>query len=261
MSEDLDIAVEAARTAGRKILEIYKKGAAVLEHKRDQSPITNADIVSHETLIRHFKRHSPYPVLSEEGMPDVQMLNKGRVWMIDPLDGTKSFIEGREEFSVMVALLENGRPIAGVVHDPWTGTLFYGSQNQGSYRMTKERQIKRCLMKADLPLIALMSRHHNTEADNAIFNKLKVKRGIFLSSIGLKAGSMIMNNASLYCNCDGLNIWDIAAPYIIVREAGGEVYDRQGSDIFEGRDVPIRFTNGIFMSHRHLMPIVLQCLL
>ncbi len=124
----LAIFEEAALAAGRVILDIYQRGFEV-ETKADQSPVTEADVRAEAVILAHLKAHIPdIPVIAEEQMaagiePDV---SGGRFLLIDPLDGTREFINRNGEFTVNIALIEDGRPVAGIVYAPAVGVAYTG---------------------------------------------------------------------------------------------------------------------------------------
>lgn len=131
MEELLKIAMRAAVDAGAEILRIYAMDFEV-EFKADESPLTTADKAAHEIIVRALE-HTPYPVLSEESAAvDYSVRREWKqYWLVDPLDGTKEFIKKNGEFTVNIALIENGTPIMGVVYAPVLETLYYGGTAEG----------------------------------------------------------------------------------------------------------------------------------
>src|ERR1700744_555538 len=134
MEENLHLAIKAAINAGKEILNIYKKDFSV-EYKADESPLTEADKKSHFVIIDHLKP-SGLPVLSEEGKTiDYEVRAEWELfWLIDPLDGTKEFIKKNGEFTVNIALIREFLPVIGVVYVPVTGTLYFASEDIGSFK-------------------------------------------------------------------------------------------------------------------------------
>jgi 3'(2'), 5'-bisphosphate nucleotidase len=130
----LNTAVSAAISAGHEILKIYKDPTAdfSIERKADNSPLTIADKAAHKVIMQHLEK-TGIPILSEEGktIPFETRATWKTFWLVDPLDGTKEFIKRNGEFTVNIALLENGRPVAGIIYVPVTETLYAGSN--GSY--------------------------------------------------------------------------------------------------------------------------------
>ena len=127
MENLLNLAVEAALDAGRKIMEIYASGDFNVELKGDDSPLTRADVASHHAIMAHLES-TGIPVLSEEGrsIPHSERAAWSRLWIVDPIDGTKEFIKRNGEFTVNIALVEEGIPTMGVVFVPAKQELFVG---------------------------------------------------------------------------------------------------------------------------------------
>ena len=134
----LYIAVRAALEAGKRILDIYEDPSSDfgIERKADNSPLTVADKASH-AVIQSFLSLTPYPVLSEEGRLTDYAERKGwtTLWVVDPLDGTKEFIKKNGEFTVNIALVEKGVPVAGVIYVPVKKDLFFALEGWGAYKL------------------------------------------------------------------------------------------------------------------------------
>ncbi|MDH5360472.1 MAG: 3'(2'),5'-bisphosphate nucleotidase CysQ, partial [Gammaproteobacteria bacterium] len=132
--------VRIARKAGEEILAIYDTEIEV-EYKGDESPLTQADKSSNDVIVKALEKLEPaYPVLSEEGkaIPFEQRKTWKRYWLIDPLDGTKEFIKKNGEFTVNIALIENGQAILGVVYAPVLDVCYYAASGIGAYKQTSE---------------------------------------------------------------------------------------------------------------------------
>jgi 3'(2'), 5'-bisphosphate nucleotidase len=133
--------LEAARAAGEKILEIYGRDFAV-EYKGDDSPLTEADEASNAVIMEFLRTaHAGTPVISEENreIPYGERREWGRFWLVDPLDGTKEFIKKNGEFTVNIALIEDGRPVVGVVYRPVTATMYFGAEGKGAWRSLRDK--------------------------------------------------------------------------------------------------------------------------
>src|SRR5512133_1138898 len=124
MDRHLEIAIKAAIEAGKKIMEIYATSDFGIEMKEDHSPLTLADKASNEIIVKHLNTEG-IPILSEEGksIPWEIRKNWDSFWLVDPLDGTKEFIKRNGEFTVNIALIENSKPIAGIIYTPVTRQL------------------------------------------------------------------------------------------------------------------------------------------
>jgi 3'(2'), 5'-bisphosphate nucleotidase len=128
----------AAKNAGREILEVYNSDFTV-EQKKDNSPLTVADRRSHTMISEYLlPRYPEIPILSEEGtgIPFKKRKRWGFFWLVDPLDGTKEFIKRNGEFTVNLALVNENKPVLGVVYVPVTDVLYFGALNFGSYKLT-----------------------------------------------------------------------------------------------------------------------------
>ncbi len=163
--QDIDVVSEVARKAGAAIMEIYDGDHAV-EFKDDKSPLTAADKASHEVIVDGLQRHFPaIPILSEEGKSIPYEVRKKwqRFWLVDPLDGTKEFIKRNGEFTVNIALIENGTPVVGVVYVPALEVLFWGGKGKGAWRQKGEGEPERIAVRTADPakgLTVVMSRSH-----------------------------------------------------------------------------------------------------
>ncbi len=133
---NLKIAIDAALRAGGAILEIYKRDFEV-EFKADESPLTEADKAAHHIIVDALE-DTELPILSEESktVPFEERKDWTKYWLVDPLDGTKEFIKKNGEFTVNIALIENGRPVMGVVYAPVLKTLYVGIVGKGAFRIT-----------------------------------------------------------------------------------------------------------------------------
>lgn len=129
--------ISIAREAGKAILKVYAEVDPAVEYKRDNSPLTQADLVSHQIIVDGLAGLSPeWPVLSEESreIPFGQRRQWGYFWLVDPLDGTKEFLKRNGEFTVNIALIEDGAPILGVVYAPAIDKLYYGARGAGAFK-------------------------------------------------------------------------------------------------------------------------------
>ena len=131
---ELDIAIEAAIKAGNTILEIYQKDYKTFT-KNDDSPITDADLKSNK-VIKNILSQTKHCILSEEDEDDLQRMSQETIWIIDPLDGTSDFIDKTGEFTVMISLIKNKKPILGVIGWPTENTLFVAQKNNGAFKFS-----------------------------------------------------------------------------------------------------------------------------
>src|SRR6056297_2493789 len=144
---DIDILNNIAIQAGEKILEFYQADKpAEVDWKSDDSPLTKADLASHDVIVKGLKENYPdIPIISEESaIPSYEeRKNWKEYFLIDPLDGTKEFIKRNGEFTVNIALMRNNEPVMGVVYIPAQEVLYYGVQGEGSFKKVEDQQAER----------------------------------------------------------------------------------------------------------------------
>jgi len=165
---ELDIAIKAAQEASNAILEIYQKGYNTFT-KTDDSPVTDADLKSNK-IIKEILSITKYSILSEEDIDDQNRLSKDTIWIIDPLDGTSDFIDKTGEFTVMIALVQNKKPILGVISWPTEKTLFVAQKNCGAFRYSNDKWDKISVTKIDemSKCRTVGSRHHLSDKEKGI---------------------------------------------------------------------------------------------
>jgi 3'(2'), 5'-bisphosphate nucleotidase len=228
LSGYLDVAIRAAEEASRKILEVYQSDDFDIEAKDDGSPLTRADKSAHECILGILKETN-LPVLSEEGrgIPYEERKNWSRLWLVDPLDGTKEFIKRNGEFTVNIALIENQLPVLGVVAVPVTGFVYYGASQSGAF-VKKENTIKQLTRKSTVDLLTpqirvVGSRSHMNDETARFIQSLKqpilVSKGSSLKFMLLAEGE-----ADIYPRFAPTMEWDTAAPHAIMNLIGVKVY-------------------------------------
>lgn len=245
---ELDIAIKAASEAGNAIMEIYQSNYETTT-KNDDSPITDADLKSNE-VIKKILSQTKHEILSEEDKDDLIRLSKETIWIVDPLDGTSDFIDKTGEFTVMISLIKNKKPILGVIGWPTEKTLFVAQKGNGAFRfsnnewkkisVTRVSEITKCR--------AVGSRHHLSDKEKLFIKKLGIEN---FTSIGssLKVGKISSGEAEAYITTTNkMKEWDSAASYCIISEAGGKMTDMSGNDItYNNEDVYHR--NGILVTN------------
>ena len=233
-SVDIDISIvcEIAKEAGRAILSMYD-GEIEVEMKDDQSPLTAADKASHEVIIAGLQQHFPeIPILSEEGadIPYEERKGWSRFWCVDPLDGTKEFIKRNGEFTVNIALIEDGRPFVGVVYVPVQDKMYFGVSGAGCWlsEAGKEAvQIKVREADSAAGLTVVMSRSHPSPDLEAYLKDIKVAEVMPVGS-SLKLCVVAEGLADLYPRLGPTMEWDTAAGHAVVEAAGGTVLQSNG---------------------------------
>ena len=245
---EFEIALKAATKAGREIMKVYEKDFSS-KMKEDGSPITIADLKSNK-IIKEILSKTEYQILSEEDKDDVKRLKQNRIWIVDPLDGTSDFVNRTGEFTVMIALVENKKPILGIINWPIEKTLFVAQKNCGSWKFSDNSWEKISVSKiSELSKCrAVGSRHHISEEEKNLLNRLQINE---FSSIGssLKVGKVSSGSAEIYLTTTNkMKEWDTCASYCIVNEAGGRMTDMFGRDISYNNKV-LNHQDGILVTN------------
>jgi|TARA_B110000259_G_scaffold115474_1_gene131521 3'(2'), 5'-bisphosphate nucleotidase len=236
----LNTAIIAALEASKAILEIYNSGAFDIELKGDNSPLTKADTASHNVIMSYLEATN-IPVLSEEGrdIPYKERKAWKQLWIVDPIDGTKEFIKRNGEFTVNIALIENQKPIIGVIFVPVTGELYFSSKEFGAFKTAvdlEDYDIKALLSKGNkLPLqredktfTIVASRSHMSAATGEYIQQMREIHGeVKLISKGssLKLCMVAEGAANCYPRFAPTMEWDTAAGQAICEHAGFKVLD------------------------------------
>lgn len=240
LQQNLQTAVKAALEGGNKILEIYGKTDFEVEIKKDKSPLTQADKMAHDAILSNLE-DTEIPVLSEEGAetPYSDRADRKYFWLVDPLDGTKEFINRNGEFTVNIALIHNQVPVLGVIYVPAQEILYFSDPVNGSYKLKQkpydEPILKDMLAKADKlplttsnkPLTIVGSRSHMNEETKALIEELESKHdevNIISKGSSLKLCMVAEGTAQFYPRLAPTMEWDTAAGHAIVRNMGGTVY-------------------------------------
>lgn len=238
-----NVAVNAAIEAGKAILEIYHSGDFDVSIKGDDSPLTRADLASHDVIMKHLLS-TGIPVLSEEGrdIPFEERAQWRALWVVDPIDGTKEFIKRNGEFTVNIALVQDGIPVLGVIYVPVSGELYVGTVEGGAFKAT-------CLVGSDVkaetamatamplplenggrPFTVVASRSHMSTETEAFISGLRNLHGeVDLISKGssLKLCMVAEGRADCYPRFAPTMEWDTAAGQAICMAAGFDVIDQR----------------------------------
>ena len=199
--------------AGKESVDLYAKGLKI-EIKEDNSPVSNGDLRVNELITNKIKELTPnIPIVSEETV-DLNIKNTAKIfWLIDPIDGTTNFLHGIPHFAISIALKSNNEIVSGLIYDPIKDEIFYAEKNNGAYfnnqriRVSKKKELSSCLF--------------STGGKDKQNNDLNIRRS------GSAALDMAYVAAGRY---DGyfqynLNLWDIAAGIVLIKEAGGIIND------------------------------------
>ncbi|MDI1254383.1 3'(2'),5'-bisphosphate nucleotidase CysQ [Thermomonas sp.] len=225
-----DLVIAIARQAAADILEVYQ-GAFDVEHKDDRSPLTAADLASHRRIVAGLQALTPeIPVLSEESksLEIAQRRTWPRFWLVDPLDGTREFIKRNGEFTVNIALIEDGVATFGVIQQPVGGGLWHGMLGAGAFRRDGDIDAGIHVRKpANAPLRIAASRSHRDARTQALLDVLTGSEAIACGS-SLKFCRIAEGELDLYPRFGPTSEWDTAAGQAILEAAGGAVLDPCG---------------------------------
>lgn len=227
-----------ARQAGDAIMAIYNSGQSDIRKKADQSPVTEADLAAHVVLAKGLGSLLPtYAVVSEEDESSLaHRHNAGSFWLIDPLDGTKEFIARNGEFTVNIALIEQGRSVLGVVYAPAIDRMYWGGAGLGAFMMTDAgtQTIKVSSEGANSVCRVVASKSHLNEETQAFIDRLGSVKLVQAGS-SLKFCRVAEGMADIYPRLAPTCEWDTAAAQAVLEGAGGVVLDQSGNPLCYGK--------------------------
>lgn len=253
LEKELLVAERLVREAGALVRQYFRQETDVAWKGRND-PVTAADHFANAHLVEGLRREFPDDgILAEESADDLSRLSRRRVWMIDPLDGTKEFISGIEEFSVMVGLAVGSVPALGVVYQPVADLLYRGVPGVLAQLANGAQEVRPLAVSslddpADMRLV--VSRSHRDPLVGAVGTRLGISKEKPSGSVGLKVGLLATSDCDLYIHpAPGLKEWDTCAPEAILVAAGGALSDAWGRALsYNKQDVRQRYglvaTNG-----------------
>jgi 3'(2'), 5'-bisphosphate nucleotidase len=252
MKRELETAIRLAREAGALIRRLHAGGLSV-DRKAGNEPVTQADRDANALLVAGLTSAFPeYGILSEEAPDDGSRLVKERVWMIDPLDGTKDFIRGESGFATMVGLLDGERPGLGVVYQPVGDRLYYATRGDGAYMIEGDGAPQKLHVSSirDTNQIRMVaSKSHRDEVIDQVRAQLGISDELNVGSVGLKLGLIARGERDLYVNPGGHSkLWDSCGPEAILLEAGGRLTDTRGR-LLPYRQPQLGNMNGLIASN------------
>ncbi len=230
--KELELAKKLAVEAGEKILEIYSSDFSV-EYKDDDSPLTQADLKANEIIEKGLTKEFPnYAFLSEESKVDFSRMKEEYCWIVDPLDGTKEFVNRNGEFTVNIALSRNGKSVLGVVYVPVSEELFFAYEGYGAAFEYKGKVKKIQTSKKIDELVLVSSKSHKSEKFLELIknNEEKISE-VKSAGSSLKGCLVALGEVDAYYRFGLTCEWDTAAMHIIVEEAGGEVKQIDGTEL------------------------------
>ena len=239
---------EMVSIASRACAAILAVGADLAQREKpDRSPVTAADEASEAVVLEGLRRLLPgVPVISEEAVSRAMPAAPGaRFFLVDPLDGTRELVAGETEYAVNIALIDGGRPVAGVIAAPATGTIWAGVVGQGAERLilapgaeaaaARERTAIRTRARPQRGAVALMSRFHRDPKTDAFLDRIAdLERVVCGASI--KFCRIAEGSADIYVRTHSISEWDAAAGHALVEAAGGTMTMHDGEAVPYGRD-------------------------
>lgn len=237
MTGHADAIVEIARAAAAEILIVRARGANVRE-KEDRSPVTDADEAANTLIVERLTTLTPeIPIIAEESVAAGQVPEIGdRFWLVDPLDGTREFVAGREEFTVNIALIDNGRPVLGVVNVPVRDETFLGVSGEGAWHMPAEQSRVKIAARAapKSGAVAVATRSHSNAETDAWLSDANIQNTVRAGS-SLKFCLIAAGKADVYPRFGRTMEWDTAAGHAVLTAAGGSVRALDGSELTYGK--------------------------
>jgi 3'(2'), 5'-bisphosphate nucleotidase len=252
LDRELQTAIALAREAGVKVVQLRSGGLSV-EMKPGDEPVTVADRTASEMILRGLAKEFPTdPVISEELPATSAQLQRDRLWLVDPIDGTKDFIKGGDGFAVMIGLVIHHRPVLGVVHQPTIDRTFYATPD-GAFVVqggeTTPLAVSTVASAADARLVASAS--HRTADIDRVKTELGIAEEMNVGSVGVKLCLIAMGVRDLYVNPSAkTKSWDTCAPEAILAGAGGRLTDLFGDSIEYREELAHR--RGLVASNGHV---------
>ena len=224
--------------ASAAIMEIYESGNFSVSQKEDHSPLTRADLSSNGIITKGLLLITPgIPVISEEvlHLPYDERKMFSEVWILDPIDGTREFVNRNGEFCISLALVKEGKPAAGFIKAPVTGELWYALEGKGSWYVKDGKAVRLPLTSTGSKIIITISRSHHNEAEKQWIDIIcdRFEAETVIQGSALKFCRLAEGTASVYPKFGPINEWDVAAGDIILREAGGEIRETSGGEMPE----------------------------
>jgi len=251
LTAELEFASRVAYEAAT-IVNTFYVGSSEVRYKSDRSPVTEADRSANQHIVSRVRAVFPDDgVLSEESKDDLARLTKDRVWIIDPLDGTKEFIARNGEFSIMIGLAIRGEAVMGVIMQPEAGLLYAGAQGVGAYLEEGPERIPLVVSGTERTnqMVLVSSRSHRQQITDKMRSTMRITSERVSGSVGLKVGLIARQLADLYLHpSPGCKEWDLCAPQALLEAAGGRMTDCWGNPLwYNKRDV--RAHNGLVASN------------
>jgi 3'(2'), 5'-bisphosphate nucleotidase len=235
----LEIALRAAEAGGEAVMCAYADPACEVTHKDDKTPVTEADLASERVIVAMLTEAFPnIPVVSEETVPEAGFCSPAaRFWLVDPLDGTREFVARNGEFAVLIGLIEDGRPVLGVVHGPAVG-LTYIAHGPGT-AMLRRGNGEFVPIRARVPrpegIVVIHSRSHENSRRLAEYFQDRPVLERHVCGSALKFGVLAAGEADFYPRFGTTMEWDTCAGQAVLEAAGGHVFGLDGLPLAYGK--------------------------
>ena len=239
-SEQLQALCDIAEAAGREVMAVYRSDFKSW-NKDDRSPVTEADLRADAVIRKRLTAAFPGVFILSEESASGALVKAETFFLVDPLDGTKEFLKRNGEFTVNIALVHRGEPVAGVVLAPDLGELFYGATGLGAWKRTSAGSASLHVAKFNtgVTLRVIGSRSHAGEAFTAWLGKLPVEHSLVAAGSSLKFCRIAEGAADIYPRFGPTSQWDTAAAQCILQTAGGAVTDLDSVPLGYGLERPI----------------------
>jgi 3'(2'), 5'-bisphosphate nucleotidase len=222
--EDMHNVIDIAKQAGEAIMLIYER-EFVVGYKEDRSPLTEADLASHQLICEKLKElYTNIPILSEESANTFSLIDENACfWCVDPLDGTKEFIKKNDEFTVNIALIQNQKPTLGVIGVPAMNMIYAAVKGEGAFKKYGDKELQAIQVKPLDPynVIFAVSRSHLDDQTKELVEKHQGK--MLQAGSALKLAFVAEGVVDNYPRFGPTMIWDVAAGHCVIEEAGGKV--------------------------------------
>ena len=253
LEKNLKLAQKAAHEAGIVVMSYFKTSSYDIRDKSFDNPVTTADHEANQVIKDIlFKDTITYGWLSEETVDSKERLKKDYIWVIDPIDGTKEFIEGVPQFSISIALAYKGDPIIGVIYNPASKEMFSSCKDMGTFY---NQEPVKCLQ-SNTELTALVSRSEVKRGmwENYTKNFKKLKP---VGSVAYKLGLVGAGKADIFITLRPKNEWDICAGHCIINESGGMLVDLYGKSIKYNQEIT-RIKPGLISGAKNYVDSILS---
>lgn len=233
LQQELDFAIHLAHQAGDVIMGYYQAGVTV-DYKAGDEPVTIADREADCVIVAGLESSFPDDgLLTEESDDDGSRLDKKRVWIVDPLDGTSDFVSETGDFAVQIGLAVDGKPVLGVIYQPTTEQLLYAAQGRGAYQVQNGQTTRLYVSTEPNPsqMCLVASRSHYSHHIEAARQALGIAAVQHMGSVGLKVALVARGACDLYLATTVAKEWDMCAPNAVLLEAGGTLTDPCGEQI------------------------------